>query len=1842
MSAVANQILERLQKEGGSAEVYTEFKTFVERSFHSGKGNESEKFCGSDAKGIAKKYGKFLIVASNTSIKQLSSCDDEEQAQQTCEIAFLGVRHLVLIHGELSCGLIGLCKLLQSLMLKSFERSMFSKTVSIASYLGIQLNTLLGISSESKCAGKENVGASASICRDKEKEWIMPQCDLIMESKHVENDVLIAVSSAVVLHTISKHCGKEILSSAKELLSTFCDFCEPLLVKVKTVSKPHYKRLSELALKSMAGAVSLLEGQIKAKCDSKGYFSTCLHLRYAIWKLYRSSCPSPVSIFQQGVKYILKMCSLSDSPSVVQELGSFLDSVLAHGLRSHESISLKILCGSLEDLFGALRNIYPSGANSVFTKLARQIQSLIGSACEDAQLTLYILQLRCFMLVLAKSIEDVRTLEYCAKGTISSLLKIKSLTELSLPEAHASALTSVFGLYRGGLLEETRILSDNTIGNEFISLHVSLLVQLKNALSSFDIETDNIVGEFLILLALLTCKLPDKGARCAIEHVKQYQKFMAESGALKGCVKWSATEIYNLGIFLYNKHEMENAVLFLGAACDIISTAYDGDLDMYTKFQLEKKMVLVSTCYRHIGMGSEAFQYAIKAFQICVSCNTTAPTSSVLEKLTPSCIACIKSLFRVKNEDIARKCSNVLIENTLKLFPPTDEGIEIAVNFVFDGMCACKCSSQKYCFIKNALELCVFEQVIDLVPTDCLAYAWALIQKSLRLHHSGADFDTALGPLQEAIGSLKSMDLRDKNGKNIILHYLAVSYFWRGMLLKSIDSPYNGSISLAIALWGKVSSIALNCSCTANGHITLFSCCNVIRCSINTINLLISLLEFLGESTVQLLVLNLLVKLIEVSRHHKIDESYIEDIHVRTSNLLLKLGCSSKAENEIKKYLSGADELMKTSGPSSILCMLRTGTYFTNRGDFEEAEKYLHRLGDNSLEDESIDKVTLLYLDAEKSFSSAILEFYRGNGRSAIDFLLNAISCCKKVIEGYSGSSLGSVFSKQIGYDGVVHSNWNILNNLASSFLCIAELYLLQGMLKDSYYYFKQGIKLCREYGASRYLTKFLLGLAGLEIRTGSIKAGLCNAKELLSEASRIHTREDKPFPNLFCDRVEDCKIRELHGDMSAVVGAFTEAEVLYKESRGTSEQICRSDFVSKMSVGLNYPDPKLTPKTKRLLGNKKGNLIKDVLTNPKKMLNASAEPQTAIPLTEITLPILLKYIRLLLLGGRHEEASELLERALNMNIRTCTDRAGLCYIQGLLLLEADGCANLLSIYWNYEKLSTSDVIKICKSTYGMGSEKVKSLVAEVEKASALFLESLELAHKVGNVVLFREAAIKSCLCLGKQDAARCALFHKVSFGAIFNHSTQSFDENFISYKFERAFDRKGSRQKRSLLSVDESGRKIVCSLSIDVDRECVIITRSCDGKEPFVFKRGILREDYDNIMSQFDSILEESKKAMELPVATKMEKRKWWTTREKIDKRMEKFCIQVENLVLGPLKSLLRGTLKNDAYLENLNEAVEWVKHTFKTIDSKNGTTSESIALLLECFDDMESESDLLDFVTKMTRKALSNAKAAQMCEAIKNAVEKFKLFANDTHEERLCRTHVLLLLDKTAQQFPWECLPSCVSTPYARIPSFRYFERCCGAEELSLVNVREGYYIINPGGDLVDSQNEFKDYFDCKGDWEGIVSQVPEEKDFSIGLEQKNLFVYIGHNSGEQYVRGNVIKGMKCKAVALLMGCSSGRLLEQGEFDAEGIIHKYLGAGSPAVVGNLWDVTDKDIDRFSKALFDEIFKNSSSPDYKLSLSEMVVKCRSVCKLKHLVGFAPVVYGMPVYFTQDTSSHTQ
>lgn len=159
-----------------------------------------------------------------------------------------------------------------------------------------------------------------------------------------------------------------------------------------------------------------------------------------------------------------------------------------------------------------------------------------------------------------------------------------------------------------------------------------------------------------------------------------------------------------------------------------------------------------------------------------------------------------------------------------------------------------------------------------------------------------------------------------------------------------------------------------------------------------------------------------------------------------------------------------------------------------------------------------------------------------------------------------------------------------------------------------------------------------------------------------------------------------------------------------------------------------------------------------------------------------------------------------------------------------------------------------------------------------------------------------------------------------------------------------------------------------------------------------------------------------------------------------------------------------------------------------------------------------------------------------------------------------------------------------------------------------------------------------------------------------------------------GVQYIPGSEIQKLDRCAATLLMGCSSGSLFLNGSYTPKGAPLYYLYAGSPAIISNLWDVTDKDIDRFGKAMLEAWLtaRSNTSVDcsecneisdklkelnidgkgkakkktsrsksvevnactlgckHRPKIGSFMGKARGACTLPFLIGAAPVCYGVP------------
>lgn len=420
--------------------------------------------------------------------------------------------------------------------------------------------------------------------------------------------------------------------------------------------------------------------------------------------------------------------------------------------------------------------------------------------------------------------------------------------------------------------------------------------------------------------------------------------------------------------------------------------------------------------------------------------------------------------------------------------------------------------------------------------------------------------------------------------------------------------------------------------------------------------------------------------------------------------------------------------------------------------------------------------------------------------------------------------------------------------------------------------------------------------------------------------------------------------------------------------------------------------------------------------------------------------------------------------------------------------------------------------------------------------------------------------------------------------------------------------------------------------------------------------------------------------------------KKLWWATREALDARLGSLLENIETLWLGGFRGVFSDQCHDEELLSRFSESLSRTLDRQLPSRQKAGATTKPRMHLhpyvLELFvalghpdkgDLDDAIMDLLYFVIDILqfqdeRNAYDEVDFDAIVLEVNDALRSYHEAARDAPAKQ--GRHTILILDKDLHSFPWESVPCLEGQSVTRMPSLACLQerllRMRQKDEMSSglhIDACNGAYILNPSSDLASTQETLLGPFSHSlATYTCIVNRAPSEIEFESCLREKDLCLYFGHGSGAQYIRGRTIKRLKQCAVTFLMGCSSSKMVECGQFEPYGVPYNYLYGGSAAVVGTLWDVTDKDIDRFAMETFihwglldrNVVVENSKDRAGKtkkrgtgrakkqnagprdrpageqtpteVGLDDAVAKARDACVLRYLNGAAPVIYGIPVY----------
>lgn len=438
-----------------------------------------------------------------------------------------------------------------------------------------------------------------------------------------------------------------------------------------------------------------------------------------------------------------------------------------------------------------------------------------------------------------------------------------------------------------------------------------------------------------------------------------------------------------------------------------------------------------------------------------------------------------------------------------------------------------------------------------------------------------------------------------------------------------------------------------------------------------------------------------------------------------------------------------------------------------------------------------------------------------------------------------------------------------------------------------------------------------------------------------------------------------------------------------------------------------------------------------------------------------------------------------------------------------------------------------------------------------------------------------------------------------------------------------------------------------ICQMSGDL-----IISRLDKNSDfPFVIKLPFdrLEEEkrgFDEYMEDLNTIIAESNRSTKSDVTsaihTKEDRKLWWTRRFELDSRLGKLLLKIERLTIGGLVGIFSSLDTRVSAYRNFEQSLNNIW--------KNALGGElKIFKLEKMLVDLyyylafsgkgaPSEFELLEDLTDYTIEQLF------LCSKVN--ILKIKAFILDDTCNLFSQTpthgdyeHLVLVPSHSCDRVPWESMTFLRDRSVSRMPSVGCLIESLKRHEKGMTVQKGGenlLYVVNPGSDLRNTQKRFEPVLGQLPGSTGLAGKSPSEDWLTTNLYKSSLYIYLGHGGGEQYLRSSSLFKTRTNIqedlpTALLIGCSSSAYHENGRLQPSSNIFNWLVCGAPAVMTNLWDVTDKDIDIFSLSLLVEWGLVGDGTQEPKSLAQAMIKSRNACTLKFLNGAAPILHGLPL-----------
>ncbi|KAK9354170.1 peptidase family C50-domain-containing protein [Lipomyces doorenjongii] len=1060
---------------------------------------------------------------------------------------------------------------------------------------------------------------------------------------------------------------------------------------------------------------------------------------------------------------------------------------------------------------------------------------------------------------------------------------------------------------------------------------------------------------------------------------------------------------------------------------------------------------------------------------------------------------------------------------------------------------------------------------------------------------------------------------------------------------------------------------------------------------LSNLQMLSDFLDLRGNVRSQIVILHCLQKIVDGASA----QLYLQ-CNIALAKAYLGLGYSGRAAEYLKlsqKVSKGTD----MSADDVTMLYLAEIEYLVTVGNLERAREKIAIIGKNHELPE--DKLAEVGSEPEKITKSASKTDILAAMHYTMSLLLMEYGCHREALS-YAKSSIKAynrlIFQKSRSFSGKERVSveldyslpdmWSSVLGLVRSHAQVAMIYDHQGLVRETEFYLTEALKLSQSLRRHTSPSYYQIALGDFYSRSGN----LTKAKELLSAA----IRDDALVENHMHKTQLETALSKYYQGSSAEeqeYERYAEAESTLLAAIASPQKSSKSESLEDMLSHLTITTAKKSkskakPRDEFFSINR---IRATILRLKSRYLVCHEEWQEA--------ESVLQDSSLLSTVPRDRALQNMAESHFHFIFATSLLQSDPVFT--VLQDSAISIPNVSKSPGKSTKDSSSSTTISGAQTRGRKNKSLTSALSttkkdltEVQKilgrARQLVLETYFVASKICSAyekqtisnhlgqVLLLQSAIGSM-----KDDAYCPAanyFFELSKGLSLVKDVSAADQ--ASFPEDDIFDSNFSHSK--VLDLNAFQKEFVdiiphhwaaVSICLLEDSEDLIVSRFQANESPFLLRLPLNRhcsrdadEDsfsFSDALSEMQNIISKSNETAQasrnILNGAKAQKQQWWTERRSLDMRLKELLANMEYSWLGGFKGMLSGNIRNRDLLSKFSSSFILIlkKHlpTRRTVRTRQGTRLKTPEVkidprVFELFislgdpaetDNTEMLEDLIYFVLDILQfhgecNAYDELDMDQIVVDVQEILRSYYESLEDGDDKV---EHIVLILDKTVHMFPWESLPCLRGQSISRLPSLSSLRSILQNYRGQKIDVEKGAYILNPSTDLVNTQNLFQSQLDSFDGWSGIVARSPSEGEFRSILSQNEIVLYFGHGGGEQYIRPSQIKSLDKCAATFLLGCSSGALHSSGNFEPWGTPMNYLIAGCPLLVANLWDVTDKDIDKFSHEMFrlwglydlasKETKKKVSAETY--TIGDAMAKARDICNLKYLNGAAPVLYGIPL-----------